>query len=83
MSEEKSADVKLKELRRVWGLSEAEVIRSFLASHGIPCIFRGEMVQAVYPITVDGLGEIKIMVAEADYPLAKDLLENSSLSQEE
>ncbi len=76
-------DVKLREVRRVWGLSEAEVIKSFLASHGITCIFRGEMVQAVYPITVDGLGEIKIMVAESDYELARDLLENSSLSQEE
>jgi hypothetical protein len=41
------------------------------------------MVQAVYPITVDGLGEIRIMVAEADYKLARDLLENSSPSQEE
>jgi hypothetical protein len=76
-------DVKLRELRRVWGLSEAEVIKSFLSSHGIACIFRGEMVQAVYPITVDGLGEIKILVAEADYPLAKELLENSSLSKDE
>ncbi len=83
MSEEKSVDVKLKELRRVWGLSEAEVIRSLLASHGIACIFRGQMVQAVYPITVDGMGEIKIMVSEADYPLAKDLLDNSSQSKEE
>jgi hypothetical protein len=83
LRKEKNVDVKLKELRRVWGLSEAEVIRSFLASHGITCIFRGEMVQAVYPITVDGMGEIKILVAEADYPLARDLLESSRLNPEE
>jgi len=76
-------DVKLKELRRVWGLSEAEVIRSFLSSHGIACILRGELVQAVYPITVDGLGEIRIMVAESDFDLARELLENSSPGQEE
>jgi len=79
----KNTDVKLKEVQRVWGLSEAEVIKSLLASHGIICIFRGEMVQAIYPITVDGLGEIKILVAERDYELAKSLLEKNNFSQEE
>lgn len=79
----KPQDVKLKELRRVWGLSEAEVIKSLLASHGISCIFQGENVQAVYPITVNGLGAIKILVAEKDFAMAESLLDRQNFSQEE
>ena len=67
-------DLKLRELTRVMGPVEAEVIKNFLESQGIPCIFRGQMAQAVYPFSVDGMGEIKVMVSEADYSLAKELL---------
>lgn len=67
--------MKLKELTRAWGLAEAEVIRSFLESNSIRCVFRHDMVQSIYPISVDGLGEIKIFVSESDLPVAKRLLE--------
>lgn len=65
----------LKELCRVWGPAEAEVIKSFLKSHGISCIFRGQVVQSIHPFSADGLGEIKILVPEKDLSLAKKLLE--------
>ena len=68
------ANLELKELCKVWGSPEAEVIKSFLQSNGITCIFRGKVVQSVHPFTADGLGEIKIFVAEKDYALAKELL---------
>ena len=67
-------DTKLKELHKVWGSVEAEVIKGYLESNGIPCIFRGKVVQSVHPFSVDGLGEIKIFVAEKDYSAAKKLL---------
>lgn len=69
------ADLELKELCKVWGSAEAEVIKSFLQSNGISCIFRGKVVQSVHPFSADGLGEIKIFVAKKDYSLAKELLE--------
>ncbi len=67
-------DLRLKEVCKVWGPAEAEVIKSFLQSHGISCLFRGQVVQSVHPFSADGLGEIKILVSEKDFALAKKLL---------
>jgi hypothetical protein len=66
----------LKEVRRVWGPVEAEVIKNFLESEGIPCFFKGLMLQTLYPFSADGLGEIRIFVPEKDYETAKKLLES-------
>lgn len=71
-------DFKLKEIRRAWGLSEAEIIKSFLESNGIACVFQGRIVQTVYPIAMDGLGEIRIMVKESDFAAAEALLEEKT-----
>lgn len=84
MSEENSRDrmpakdAKLVELTRVMGPVEAEVIKNFLESQGIPCILQGQMVQSVYPMSVDGMGELKVMVSEEDLSLARKLLAGRS-----
>jgi hypothetical protein len=65
---------KLKEVYSVWGPAEAEVIKSFLESNGIKCLLKGLVVQSVHPFSADGLGEIKIYVAEKDYEVAKKLI---------
>jgi len=70
-SEEES---QLKEVHKVWGPVEADVIKSFLESHGISCLLRGKVVQSVHPFSADGLGEIKIFVPKKDYALAKKLI---------
>lgn len=70
------SDVKLKEVHRVWGPVEAEVVKNFLESNGILCILRGEVVQSVSPISVDGMGAVKILVSEKDYDLASKLLKS-------
>jgi len=72
--EPSDTDAKIKEVRSVWGPAEAEVIKSFLESHGIKSILKGLVVQSVHPFSADGLGEIKIFVLEKDYELAKKLL---------
>ncbi|NIM58139.1 MAG: hypothetical protein GTO16_04240 [Candidatus Aminicenantes bacterium] len=72
-SEEES---ELKEVHKVWGPVEADVIKSFLQSHGISCLLRGKVVQSVHPFSADGLGEIKIFVPKKDYALAKKLLKD-------
>jgi hypothetical protein len=68
-------DLRLKELTSVWGPAEADVIKSFLESLGIPCIFKGRVVQSIHPFSVDGLGEVRIFVPEKDYETAKKLIE--------
>ncbi len=72
--EKKDPISKLKQVHSVWGPVEAEVIKSFLESHGISCVFRGLVVQSVHAFSMDGLGEIKILVSEKDYELAKKLI---------
>jgi len=74
-----AADVKLKEVRKVWGPVEAEVIKSFLESHGISCILKGLVVRSVHAFSADGLGEVRIMVQDKDYGLAIKLLEDAAV----
>ena len=65
----------LKELHSVWGQSEADVIKALLESHGISSVFRGRILHSIYPLSVNGLGEIKIFVLEKDYEAAKSILD--------
>ncbi len=44
------------------GELEANVIKSHLESEGIPVMLQYESVGRVYGLTVDGLGEIRILV---------------------
>lgn len=71
-----SSKSKLKEVRRVWGPAEGEVVKSFLANYGLNCVFLGQANPTSYPIATDGMGEIRIMVAEENYELAMKLLEH-------
>jgi hypothetical protein len=72
----KDPESEFKEVYKAWGSAEAEVIKSFLGSHGIPCLLKGLVVQSVHPFTMDGLGEIKILVPEKDFDLAKKLIKS-------
>ena len=76
-------DLNLKEVHRVWGLAEADVIKSYLESNGIECIYRGLVVPYVYSFTTDGMGEIRIMVKDEDFETAKSLLEKPEITPEE
>lgn len=44
------------------GLLPAEVVRTYLQSHGIPTALRYESAGRALGITVDGLGEVAVMV---------------------
>jgi hypothetical protein len=74
-------NMKLKEVHKVWGQTEAEIIKGYLESQGIPCLLQGRIHQSLYPFDVDGLGEIKIFTSEEDYDLATELLENREEKQ--
>jgi hypothetical protein len=64
----------LVEVARVFGPFEADLIQNFLEGHEIASIVRGRTAPFVYPFTVDGLAEFKIMVQEKDQEKAKELL---------
>lgn len=53
------------------GLLQAELIKGKLESAGIPALLDYESAGPVLGITVDGLGEVRVMVPEA---LAEDAL---------
>ena len=74
----KDPESQFKEVVKAWGSAEAEVIKSFLNSHGIPCLLKGLVVQSVHPFTMDGLGEIKILVPEKDLALAEKLIKSQN-----
>jgi len=80
---ENTGDLNLREVHRVWGLAEADIIKSFLESNGITCIFHGLVVPSIYTFTTDGMGEIRIMVKDSDYETAKALLEKPETPSEE
>ncbi|OGD15253.1 MAG: hypothetical protein A2W20_06790 [Candidatus Aminicenantes bacterium RBG_16_66_30] len=67
-------DAGLAEAARVYGPFEADLIKSLLESHGIISIVRGRTAPFVYPFTVDGLAEFKILVQETDLEKARELI---------
>jgi len=53
---------------------EAQIIKGRLESEGIPALLSYESAGLVYGLTVDGLGEVKIMVPEHMASEAKEIL---------
>ncbi len=83
MEEDKHAG-KLK-LVRVYlsnGPLGAEVVKSKLESAGIPVLLRSEA-QSVFPMTIDGMGEVEVMVPKEHERAALDLLEQEQEEKKE
>jgi len=59
----------------VQGELTASVIKSHLESEGIPVLLKYESAGKVYGLTVDGLGEVRIMVPEKLAEEAKHIIE--------
>jgi hypothetical protein len=73
----------LREATHVWGLAEADVIKSYLESNGIECVYQTIVAPFVHVFTTDGMGEIKIMVKAEDLETAKSLLDKTDIAPEE
>jgi len=56
---------------------EAQIIKGRLESEGIPVLLKYESAGLVYGVTVDGLGEVKIMVPKHLAEEAREILEIS------
>ena len=55
-------------------MEEAKIIKGRLESEGIPVLLRYESLGLIYGFTVDGLGEVKIMVPQHLAEEAKEIL---------
>ena len=59
---------------RTTNYMEAHIIKGRLESEGIPALLRYESAGLVYGITVDGLGQVKVMVPRHLAEEAKEIL---------
>ena len=59
------------------GMTQAKIITGRLETDGIPTRLKYEAAGAIYAITIDGLGEVKILVPTEDVSRARALLDQS------
>ncbi len=71
-----SREEKLVEVYRSSNGIEAQVIKSLLASFGIPCLLKSNAAPSVHVFTVDGLGQVKVMVQASRAEEAKEIIES-------
>ncbi len=67
-------DMKIVQVFAAQGLAESDVIQSMLESIGIESMTRGHSVLSVHPFTMDGMGEVRILVAEPDAEVARQAI---------
>lgn len=53
---------------------EAQVIKGLLESYDIPCFLKSNAAPSVHTFTMDGMGEVRVMVLESLVPRAKELI---------
>lgn len=60
------------------GLPKANIIKTRLESEGIDVQLVYESISEIIGLTANGLGEVKILVKEKDFNIAKKILNNKS-----
>ena len=69
---------KLVEVYKANSEMEAQVIKSLLESYDIPCFLKSNAAPSVHVFTIDGMGEVKIMVLESMADSARELIQGES-----
>lgn len=59
------------------GMTQANIITGRLQSEGIPTKLNYEAAGTIYAVTIDGLGEVRILVPIADWERAREILSRS------
>ena len=65
-------------VRKVQGELIAQVMKTHLESEGIPVLLQYESAGIVYGLTVDGLGQVKILVPQEFAAEAEKILEEDT-----
>ena len=63
------------------GEAEASIIKSHLECEGIPVMLQYESVGRVFGLTVNGLGEIRILVPQALVERAKEIIKPREIGE--
>ena len=53
---------------------EANVVRGLLVTHGIHALLASDLPHAVFPLTIDGLGEVRLSVRQEEADAARGLI---------
>ncbi len=59
------------------GEPEEQQVRSFLAAHGVTTWVRGEALRKTHALTLDGIGQVEVLVSAEDEIEARRLLEEA------
>lgn len=70
---------KLVEVYRSSNEMEAQVVKSLLDSFGIPSLLKSNAVASVHMFTVDGMGEVRVMVLDTMAEQARELLDRKNV----
>jgi len=68
--------MELVEVFSTWNEQKADMIKALLEDYDINCYLSSHITHSVYPIPVDGLGEIRVMVPEKDAEKSSKIIEN-------
>ncbi len=70
-------------IHRCYDDMEAEMIRGLLEEEGIVCMVASSVPHSVMPLTMDGLGEVRISVSSGDAARARLIVEEFTSRTEE
>jgi hypothetical protein len=73
-----SKSEKLVEVYKAASELEAQVIKGLLESYGIPCFLKSHAAPSVHIFTVDGMGEVRVMVLDSMADRARELIMSDS-----
>lgn len=59
------------------GEAQAQIIKGLLESNGIPCLLKSTAAPSVHIFTMDGLGEVRVMVWKSAEEEARKLIKGS------
>ncbi|HTL02026.1 MAG TPA: DUF2007 domain-containing protein, partial [Vicinamibacterales bacterium] len=53
---------------------EARVVRGLLETHGIPSLLSSDVPRSIFPLAVDGLGDVRVAVRPEDAEEAQRII---------
>lgn len=79
---EAAAQIDLIPIHSVQGTMEADLIQAMLEASGIRSVTRSTATASVHPFTMDGLGEITVVVSDEDAEEARRVIKEYTEGQE-
>jgi hypothetical protein len=78
-----TGDKNLEEVHLANGLLQGEIVKGRLEAEGIPVLLKYESLGPVMGLTIDGLGEVQVLVPMDMAEQARSILAEAALSEDE